>query len=52
MIDKGVNTFVEVGPGKTLTGFVKKIGKDVNIHNVEDVKSLKETVEILKLERN
>lgn len=51
MIDKGVNTFVEVGPGKTLTGFVKKIDKDVKIYNVEDLKSLGETVGSLKLEK-
>ena len=51
LIDKGVNTFVEVGPGKTLTGFVKKIDKDVKIYNVEDLKSLGETVESLKLEK-
>ncbi len=51
MIDKGVNTFVEVGPGKTLTGFVKKIDKDVKIYNVEDLKYLVETVESLKLEK-
>ncbi|MEW9076968.1 ACP S-malonyltransferase [Terrisporobacter glycolicus] len=51
LIDRGVNTFVEVGPGKTLSGFVKKINKDVKIHNVEDLKSLRETVESLKLEK-
>lgn len=51
LIDKGVSTFVEVGPGKTLTGFVKKIDKDVKIYNVEDLKSLGETVESLKLEK-
>ena len=51
LIDKGVNTFIEVGPGKTLSGFVKKINKDVKIYNVEDLKSLRETVESLKLEK-
>lgn len=51
LIDKGVNTFVEVGPSKTLSGFVKKIDKDVKIYNVEDLKSLRETVESLKLEK-
>lgn len=51
LIDKGVNTFIEVGPGKTLSGFVKKIDKDVKIYNVEDLKSLRTTVESLKLEK-
>ena len=51
LVDKGVNTFVEVGPGKTLTGFVKKIDKDAKIYNVEDLKSLGETVKSLKLEK-
>lgn len=51
LIDKGVNTFIEVGPGKTLSGFVKKINKDVKIYNVEDLKSLRETVESFKLEK-
>lgn len=51
LINKGVNTFVEVGPGKTLSGFVKKTNKDVKVYNVEDLKSLRETVESLKLEK-
>lgn len=51
LIDKGVNTFIEVGPGKTLSGFVKKIDKDIKIYNVEDLKSLRTTVESLKLEK-
>ena len=48
LIDKGVDTFIEVGPGKTLSGFVKKINKDVFVYNVEDIKSLNETIESLK----
>ncbi|MEE1013716.1 MAG: ACP S-malonyltransferase [Clostridia bacterium] len=40
MLDDGVDTFVEIGPGKALSGFVKKITKDVAIYNVEDMASL------------
>ena len=43
MIELGVDTFVEMGPGKTLSSFVKKISKDVAVYNVEDLKSLEKT---------
>ncbi|MEG0856040.1 MAG: ACP S-malonyltransferase [Terrisporobacter sp.] len=52
LIEKGVDTFIEVGPGKTLSGFVKKIDRSVNVYNVEDIKSLKETVESLKSKKS
>ena len=45
MIEDGITTFIEVGPGKVLSGFVKKISADVKIYNVEDVKSLNNTLE-------
>lgn len=45
MIDKGVDTFIEVGPGKALRGFVKKIDKDATLLNVEDNKSLSKVIE-------
>lgn len=45
MIDDGADTFIEIGPGKTLCGLIKKINKDVRIFNVEDSESLKKTVE-------
>ncbi len=40
MVADGVEAFVEIGPGKVLSGFVKRIAKDVDIHNVEDLASL------------
>lgn len=47
MLEDGVDTFVEVGPGKALSGFIKKISKEVNIYNVEDMTSLNKTLEAL-----
>ncbi|MEG0268117.1 MAG: ACP S-malonyltransferase [Carnobacterium sp.] len=44
MIDLGVDTFIEVGPGKTLSSFIKKIDKSVTIMNVENKKSLEKTL--------
>lgn len=40
LLHKGVDTFVEVGPGKVLCGLVRKIDRSVKIVNVEDTKSL------------
>jgi len=42
LIEKGVDTFIEVGVGKTLTGLIKKINPDVAVYNVNDKKSLDE----------
>ncbi len=35
MIENGVDTFIEIGPNKTLSSFVKKISKEVKIYNIE-----------------
>ena len=48
MINRGVENFIEVGPGRALSGFVKKINKELNILNVQDEKSLKKTFEDLR----
>lgn len=40
MIADGVDTFIEIGPGKTLSGFMKKINKDAVVYNVEKVEDL------------
>jgi [acyl-carrier-protein] S-malonyltransferase len=40
MIADGVDTFIEIGPGKSLCGFIKKIDKSVNFMYIEDLVSL------------
>src|SRR5579862_8295090 len=45
LLDEGVNTFVEVGPGRVLTGIMRQIERSVTTLNVEDEKSLQATVD-------
>lgn len=47
LVEKGVDTFVEIGPGKALSGFVKRTAKGVTILNVEDMKTLEKALEKL-----
>jgi len=47
LVDQGVNTFVEVGPGRVLTGLLRQIDRSVHVFNVEDEKSLRSTLERL-----
>lgn len=47
MLQKGVDTFIEVGPGKALRGFVKKIDRKATLLNVEDMDSLNNTLSLL-----
>ena len=44
MIENGINHFIEIGPGKVLSGLVKRINRDVKIdtiNNQSDIESLK-----------
>lgn len=48
MIADGIDTFVEVGPGKTLSGLIKKIAPQAIVCNVENSATLEEAVKIIK----
>lgn len=41
LLEQGVTTFIEVGPGRVLSGLIKKISKSARVLNVEDCKTLK-----------
>jgi [acyl-carrier-protein] S-malonyltransferase len=44
MAAEGFDTFIEIGPGKVLSGLVKRIAKNAKVLNVEDVKSMNDTL--------
>lgn len=46
MIKAGVNTFIEIGPGKTLSTFVKKIDSSCNVLNIDKIKDLEKLQEV------
>ena len=46
--EKGVDTFIEIGPGKTLSGLLRKTLTDVKCYAITDVESLKKVLEELK----
>ncbi len=47
MIEDGADTFIEIGPGKTLCGFMRKINRNVKAINVAKVEDLEKVKEIL-----
>lgn len=48
MIDDGIDTFVEIGPGKVLTSLVKRVSKEVKLININSVESLEQAILELK----
>ena len=52
MIAEGIDTFIEIGPGKTLSGFLKRIPTDkkIKILNINNVSNLEETIKSIKEE--
>jgi len=48
MAAAGIDTFIEVGPGKTLSGLVSRILPDANVYRVEDAETLESTLEALQ----
>ena len=42
MVNKGVNHFIEIGPGKVLSGLVKRINKNVKINTINNESDIKE----------
>ena len=50
MINDGVDTFIEIGPGKALSGFVKRmpVNKELNILNINNVETFENVVKFIK----
>ena len=48
LIREGVGTFIEIGPGKTLSGFLKKIDRNAVVYSIQTMEYLEKTVELLK----
>lgn len=50
MAEQGIDTVVEIGPGKALSGFIRKTVKGIKTFSIEDCESFRKTVAALKAE--
>ncbi|MBM7692304.1 [acyl-carrier-protein] S-malonyltransferase [Peribacillus deserti] len=48
MLDSGVDTFIEIGPGKVLSGLIKKIDRQAKVYAISDQETLEKTLEALR----
>lgn len=48
MIEHGIDTFIEIGAGKTLTGFMRKINRNVKAYHIETVSDMEQVINELK----
>ncbi|MBQ8603352.1 MAG: ACP S-malonyltransferase [Oscillospiraceae bacterium] len=48
MLAQGVDTFIEIGPGNTLAGFVRRIDRNVTVSTAENTQSVQKILEVLK----
>lgn len=48
LLSAGVDTFIEIGPGKVLSGLIKKISREARVYNVEDKASLEKVLALTR----